>query len=236
MKKAIFLLVIVLTSIFILANTGLATSNGSTTATYNMNYIYITLGILLVAAILFFTEAIPLAVTAVLVPCALSAFGVISVKEASVEDAFKGVDWTTIYLFAGMLSMSFAMDKSGAAMMLANTITQYVSNPYAILAIVCAITGIMTNVMSNTATTAIMVPLIIPLALKLGYSPLPFVMGVCASASACFLTPIATPSNTLVLRAGNYTFFDYLKYGWPLQIIAFALCILLIPYVWAFKP
>lgn len=153
----------------------------------------------------------------------------------SVEDAFKGVDWTTIYLFAGMLSMSFAMEKSGAALLLANTITQYVSDPYAILAIACIITGLITNVMSNTATTAIMVPLIIPLTLNLGLSPLPFVMGVCASASACFLTPIATPSNTLVLRPGNYTFFDYVKYGWPLQAVALILCLVLVPYVWPFQ-
>ncbi len=131
--------------------------------------------------------------------------------------------------------MSFAMEKSGAALLLANTITQYVSDPYAILAIACIITGLITNVMSNTATTAIMVPLIIPLALNLGYSPLPFVMGVCASASACFLTPIATPSNTLVLRPGNYTFFDYVKYGWPLQLVALILCMVLVPYVWPFQ-
>ncbi|WP_051257682.1 SLC13 family permease [Desulfovibrio cuneatus] len=153
----------------------------------------------------------------------------------SVENAFKGVDWTTIYLFAGMLSMSFAMEKSGAALLLANTITQYVSDPYAILAIACIITGLITNVMSNTATTAIMVPLIIPLTLNLGYSPLPFVMGVCASASACFLTPIATPSNTLVLRPGNYTFFDYVKYGWALQVVALVLCMVLVPYIWPFQ-
>ncbi len=50
--------------------------------------------------------------------------------------------------------MSFAMEKSGAALLLANTITQYVSDPYAILAIACIITGLITNVMSNTATTA----------------------------------------------------------------------------------
>lgn len=154
----------------------------------------------------------------------------------TMNQAFKAVDWTTIYLFAGMLSMSFAMDKTGAAKLLADNIITYVSDPMAILAITCVITGIVTNVMSNTATTAIMVPLVIPLALDLGFSPLPFVMGVCASASACFMTPIATPSNTLVLRPGNYSFFDYVKYGWFLQVVAFAMIMFLVPRVWPFVP
>ena len=66
------------------------------------------------------------------------------------------------------------------------------------------VTGILTNIMSNTATTAIMVPLVIPIALGMNLSPLPFVMGIAMSAAACYMTPIATPSNTLVLRPGNY--------------------------------
>lgn len=152
----------------------------------------------------------------------------------SVKEAFAAVDWTTIFLFAGMLAMSHAMEKSGAAMLVASSIMSVVSDPYIILALVCAITAIVTNIMSNTATTAVMVPLTIPLALGLGLSPLPFCMGIVASASACFLTPIATPSNTLVLAAGNYTFRDYVRYGWPLQLLAFALTMGIVPLVWPF--
>lgn len=152
----------------------------------------------------------------------------------SIKEAFAAVDWTTIFLFAGMLAMSHAMDKSGAAMLVASSIMAVVSEPYIILALVCAITAIVTNIMSNTATTAVMVPLTIPVALGLGLSPLPFCMGIVASASACFLTPIATPSNTLVLAAGNYTFLDYVRYGWPLQLLAYALTMGIVPLIWPF--
>ena len=48
----------------------------------NMPHVYIVFGVLFVAAVLFFTEWIPLAVTSILVPCALSTLGVITVKEA----------------------------------------------------------------------------------------------------------------------------------------------------------
>ena len=33
----------------------------------------------------------------------------------------------------------------------------------------------------------------------------------------------------------NYTFFDYVKYGWPLQAVALILCLVLVPYVWPFQ-
>lgn len=150
------------------------------------------------------------------------------------ENAFKAVDWATIYIFAGALSLSFAMSKTGAAKILADYIVSVVQNPFEILAITCIITGLVTNVMSNTAATAIMVPLVIPLALDLNMSPLPFVMGICAAASACFLSPIATPSNTMVLKPGHYSFVDYVKYGWPLQVVAFLLILLLVPIFWPF--
>ena len=87
------------------------------------------------------------------------------------------------------------------------------------------VTGLLTNIMSNTATTAIMVPPVIPIAPRMHLSPLPFVMGIAMSAAACFMTPIATPSNTLVLRPGNYTFMDYVRYGLIWQIVSFILAV-----------
>lgn len=191
-----------------------------------------------VAGVIFFLVIVCMATGLVPLTSAamLGAMLCIITRCMSTEQAFKAVDWTTVYLFAGMLSMSFAIAKTGAAKLLADHIIQYISDPMAILAIVCLITGIVTNIMSNTATTAIMVPLVIPLALDLGYSPLPFCMGIVASACACFMTPIATPSNTLVLRPGNYTFFDYVRYGWPMQILSFTLCMVIVPLVWPFMP
>ena len=60
--------------------------------------------------------------------------------------------------------------------------------------------------------------------------------GIAMTASICFLTPVATPPNTIVLGPGRYSFLDYFKYGWPLQLISMLLCILLIPLIWPFHP
>ena len=154
----------------------------------------------------------------------------------TLKQAQAGIDWTTVWLFAGMLSMSFAMNKSGAAQLIADFVVSYFSDPYILFGVLMLVTGILTNIMSNTATTAIMVPLVIPIALGINLSPLPFVMGIAMSAAACYMTPIATPSNTLVLRPGNYTFGDYVRYGFFWQVLSFVLAVLIIPSVWPFMP
>jgi di/tricarboxylate transporter len=86
--------------------------------------------------------------------------------------------------------------------------------------------------MSNTATAALMGPLTIPLAIQTGINPMPLAMGIALSASCCFLTPIATPPNTIVFGPGNYKFVDYVKMGWPLQLASFIMCVGLIPVFW----
>lgn len=175
------------------------------------------------------TKFLALEVAAMLGACLVVITGCMTMKEA-----FRSVDWTTIFLFAGMLSMSTAMEKSGAAALIAESVVNMVDNPYLILAVCCGITALVTNFMSNTATTALMAPLAIPIAIKSGISPLPIVMGIAMSASACFLTPVATPPNTIVLGPGNYKFMDYFKAGWPLQIISFIICVVFIPMIWPF--
>ena len=175
------------------------------------------------------SELMPLTTAAILGACLMVISGCMTMREA-----FRSVDWTTIFLFAGMLSMSAAMAKSGAAALVANAVVSNVSGPTMLMFVSCALTMLLTNFMSNTATAALMAPLALPIAVGGGISPLPLMMGICMSASACFLTPIATPPNTIVLTPGRYTFLDYMKAGWPLQIISLALCVFVIPMIWPF--
>ena len=177
------------------------------------------------------SELMPLTTAAILGACLMVISGCMTMREA-----FRSVDWTTIFLFAGMLSMSAAMAKSGAAAIVANAVVSMVSDPWMLMLVCCALTALITNFMSNTATAALMAPLALPIALASGISPLPITMGIAMSASACFLTPIATPPNTIVLGPGKYSFLDYVKAGWPLQLITLIMCWLLIPMIWPFHP
>lgn len=187
------------------------------------------MGIFAFVVIMMASEAMPLTTAAVLGACLI-----VGTRCMSMKEAFQCIDWVTIFLFAGMLSMSAAMQKSGAAALVANAVVTNVNGPMMIMFVTCALTQILTNFMSNTATAALMAPLALPIAVGGGISPLPIMMGIGISASACFLTPIATPPNTIVLTPGNYTFVDYIKAGWPLQIISLVLCTFVIPMIWPF--
>ncbi|WP_158438294.1 SLC13 family permease [Natranaerobius thermophilus] len=152
----------------------------------------------------------------------------------TMNEAFNSVNWTTIFLFAGMLSMSQAIEDSGAADLIANQIVNVSVSPYIVLGILFITTALLTNFMSNTATAAIFAPIAINIAESMSVSPYPFMMAIAISASCCFLTPIATPPNTIVLGPAGYRFKDYFIAGWPLQVITFIVAMIIIPIFFPF--
>jgi anion transporter len=165
----------------------------------------------------------------------LGACLVIVTRCVTMREAFRSISTTTVWLFAGMLTMSTAMERSGAARMLGEWVVSWVHSPHLLLVVIFAITAIVTNFMSNTATAALMAPIGIAMAKQMGISPMPILMGIGVAASCCFVTPIGTPPNTMVLGPGGYTFWHYFKAGWPLQLLSFIIGVLLIPLIWPFK-
>ncbi|OPL19588.1 MAG: hypothetical protein AVO35_09735 [Candidatus Aegiribacteria sp. MLS_C] len=175
----------------------------------------------------------------------LTAYAVIGVvvlfvtRVMTVEKAFAAVDWRTIFLFAGMLSLKPALLNTGAADFMAGGMigfagSLHLSPDHATLAMLVLASAVVTNFMSNTATAALLAPVAMEVAVLMGCSPAPLLMGVALGCSACFLTPVATPPNTLVLGPGGYSFGDYLRAGWILQMIVIALLIVLIPFFFPF--
>lgn len=62
----------------------------------------------------------------------------------------------------------------------------------------------------------------------------PFAMTVLVAASCCFLTPIGTPTNTLVWAPGGYRFYDYAKLGTPLSLMFWFAASAMIPWFFPF--
>ena len=130
------------------------------------------------------------------------------------KEAYAGIDWVTIFLFAGMLSVATAMDKTGAGKLIADTVVGMMGsnpNPYVLTAVLFLISNILTQFMSNTASAALLAPIGISIAQEVGCDPKPVLMALGIAASMAFATPMATPPNTLVLGPGNFTFNDYVK-------------------------
>lgn len=190
--------------------------------------------ILIGMIVLMVVDRIPVApVTAVLLAAVLM---VITGCVRSVEAAYKTINWQTIVLFAAMLPMSLALEKTGASEIMADFIVEGLggSGPRVLLAGVYFATSFMTIFISNTVTAVLMAPIALQCAMQVGVSPVPYMFAVTVAASMCFASPFSTPPNALVMPAGQYSFMDFVKVGLPLQIIMGIVMIFVLPMLFPF--
>ena len=155
------------------------------------------------------------------------------------KQAYASIDWVTIFLFAGMMPVSTAMDKSGAGKLIAEFCVGLMGgdpSPLVVTAVLFALSCGLTQFMSNTASAALLCPIGIAISKQLGADPKAVLMAIAVAASCAFATPVGTPPNTLVLGPGNYKFMDYVKAGTGLVIVCFIVSMVVIPIVWPFFP
>ena len=135
-----------------------------------------------------------------------------------------------------MIPLSTAIQGSGTADLIANGLVDVLgqASPYLLLAGISVVTIILGQLISNMATALILAPIAVAIAVETGISPLPLLMAVAVSAAASFLTPVATPANTMVMGPGGYQFGDYWKLGLPLIAVFLFVAIVLVPLIWPF--
>lgn len=152
------------------------------------------------------------------------------------KQAYHSIEWSTIFLFAGMMPVSHALYNTGAAELLARWILEALGtpSPLAITMLLFAVTALLTQFMSNSASAALIAPIGIVIAQKLGISPYPLLMVIAVASSCAYATPIGTPPCTLMVGPGNYRFVDYIKAGLPLILLCFAATVIIVPLVWPF--
>jgi len=192
--------------------------------------------------------AIAIAIIALVVAC--SALGYVPILVGAVigcvlmvlfrcltlEEAYGAVQWKVVFLLGGVLALGKALEKSGAALLLANTLVETVGGlgPRALVSAFYLMTSIMTELMSNNATAALLVPIAIAVAELYGVDARPFLMAVTYAASAAFMTPVGYQTNTLIYSLGHYRYADFLRVGTPLNLMFWILATILIPWFWPF--
>jgi di/tricarboxylate transporter len=181
--------------------------------------------------ILLVAGLVPPAVAGLLAAGAIILSGVLSV-----DQAYRGIAWTTVILVGGMLSLSTAMVSSGAAQKLADGLVDVVGDagPHALLLGLVLLTFALGQLISNMATALIVLPIAVSAAAESDVSPKPILMAVAVASAAAFLTPVATPANLMVMGPGGYRFGDYWKLGAPLLVFFGLVAVLLVPVIWSF--
>lgn len=186
---------------------------------------------LVIMVLLLATGLVPPAVAGLIAAGIILISGVLST-----EQVYTSIGWTTVILVAALTPLSTAMQVTGAAELLADGLVEMVGDagPYALLTGLFVLSAIMSQVISNTATSLIVIPISIVAAGQMGISIQPVLMCVCIACAGAFLTPVATPTNLMVMEPGAYKFTDYWKLGLPMLIWFYIVAIVLVPLIWPF--
>lgn len=190
-----------------------------------------TLLVLAAMVVLLATGVVPAAIAGLLAAGAVLLLGVLSVDEV-----FRSINWTTVILVGAMMPLSTAITETGAAKLIADGLVGLVggAGPRALLAGLFVLTAVFGQIISNTATALIVIPISVVAATEMGLSPQPVLMSVAVAAAAAFLTPVATPTNLMVMEPGGYRFDDYWKFGLPMMLWFFVVAVGLVPVIWPF--
>lgn len=187
--------------------------------------------ILFAMVLMLATGIVPPAVAGLLAAGAVILCGIMTV-----EQSYRAISWTTVILVGAMMPLSTAMVETGAAKLLAERLVYMVGDagPMALLAGLFVLTAVLGQLISNTATALIVIPIGVAAATSMGISPRPVLMSTAVAAAAAFLTPIATPTNLMVMGPGGYAFGDYWKLGLPLLLWFFVVAVFIVPLIWRF--
>lgn len=189
-------------------------------------------------------------ISALMIPLVVSmaAFGIMPILKAAIlgvvgllvtrcltmQQAYRAVDWTVIFLLAATVPLGIAMHKTGLADLIGHGLGQVgkLAGPVILLSVLYLATSLLTAVFSNNATAILMVSISIATAHQLGVDPKPLLMAIAFAASASFMTPVGYQTNAMVLGPGNYRFTDYLKFGAPLNLVFWIVSSFMIPLIW----
>ena len=149
-------------------------------------------------------------------------------------EIYEGVDWSVIFLLAGVIPLGVALEQTGAANLLGSLVaaTANFLPLIGVLWVFYIATGLITSIISNNASVVLMIPVAVEAARDIGGNPFAFILAVTFAASTAFITPVGYQTNLFVYGPGGYKFTDYARVGAPLQLLLSVVTILGIAFFW----
>lgn len=172
------------------------------------------IGLFIASLLLFFlTDDLSLALMA-------GAIGMVLAGVVSMDEAYRAVSWSTIFLLASLIPLGLAVDRTGTAAWLAqNAIVAMGDVPSWVLqALLAIIATLFSLLMSNVGATVLLVPLAINVALSTGADPALFALTVAVATSNAFLIP-TNQVNALIAGPGGYRVADFLRIGGGMTVL-----------------
>jgi len=174
------------------------------------------------AALACFLGAIALALTGVPISLAFftGAAAMVLVGVLSIQDAYNAIEWKVVFLLGGLIPLGTAMQKTGAAALLAEKLMTLVQggHPFMVILTVALLSTFFSLLMSNVGAIMVLAPLVMNMGIMGGMDsrPLALLAAVCAANS--FLLP-THQVNAFLMSSGGYRNADYLKAGGGMTLI-----------------
>jgi di/tricarboxylate transporter len=160
------------------------------------------------------------------------AVAMILIRTMNMDQAYRAIDWRSLFLVAGMLPVGVALNKTGASAMFAEALLSSLGGMghLGFLAGFVLITVALTQVMNGVAAVTVIAPIALAAAQQAGMEPRSVAMAVALSASMAFISPLGHSVNVLVMGAGGYTFRDYARVGIPLTVLLVLFLLVILPF------
>ncbi|MDP2778091.1 MAG: SLC13 family permease, partial [Anaerolineales bacterium] len=161
------------------------------------------------------------------------AVAMVLIRTMNMDQAYRAIDWRSLFLVAGMLPVGIALNKTGASTMFANTILSSLGGAghLVLLAGFVLLTVALTQIINGVAAVTVIAPIAIVTAQKVGMEPRSVAMAVAIASSMAFMSPLGHAVNVMVMGAGGYTFRNYARVGIPLTILLVVILLIILPLV-----
>ncbi len=134
----------------------------------------------------------------------------------------KGIDWGTLMLFGGGLSMGAMMFSTGLSQWIGEGMKSMMGghpSEFFFIAVFCVMSLLLSELASHTAAVNLMGTIAISTALSLGFNPIPVAVGVAMASSLGFMMPVSTPPNAIVYASGYVPITKMFKSGLIIDIL-----------------
>lgn len=149
------------------------------------------------------------------------AIGMLLSGVLNMDEAYKAINWKTIFVTACLIPLGWSMDATGTAAWLAQGVLEHLggASPWVLQACLAILTLLFSQVMSNVGATVMMVPIAISVAVATGGNPSAYALIIAVSSSNTFLLSSGHPALMMVTGPGGYKGKDFLRVGLPLTLI-----------------
>ena len=158
------------------------------------------------------------------------AIGMLLTGVLNMDEAYKAINWKTIFVTACLIPLGWSMDATGTAAWIAQQVLQHMgtSSHWLLQACLAILTLLFSQVMSNVGATVMMVPVAISVAVATGGNPSAYALIVAVSSSNTFLLSSGHPALMMVTGPGGYRGKDFLRVGIPLTLLVLVVTLVVI--------